>query len=119
MGNAMSWRPPPPHGTVQMVIEPDVCCTCEACCGRQWDESTPKPDFVAMSESRWSEFKTNVGIKVRSYRKENLTAILLAVGTFMGFKGNKGESNDVKTAAYKKAIGAFGVGLIFNLLYCA
>ena len=84
MGNAMSWRPPPPHGTVQMVIEPDVCCTCEACCGRQWDESTPKPDFVAMSESRWSEFKTNVGIKVRSYRKENLTAILLAVGILLG-----------------------------------
>ena len=84
MGNAMSWRPPPPHGTVQMVIEPDVCCTCEACCGRQWDESTPKPDFVAMSESRWSEFKTNVGIKVRSYRKENLTAILLAVGIVLG-----------------------------------
>jgi len=77
-------RQQPPPGSVVFVIESEECCSDEPIRGRKWDATMPKPSFVNLSSSEWSNFVGTMGGKVRSYKKEGYGTIILILGILLG-----------------------------------
>lgn len=85
MGNQMSWLiPPPPPGTVRVVIESAEPCANDAFWLRKWDPALPKPSWVDISDGAWLEFMNSMDALVRRYKPEALVMGTMFLSIFVG-----------------------------------
>ena len=78
--------PPPPAGSVVVVIESAESCSMEPCTGRKFDANLQQPPFVDIPTQAWQQFIDETARLVKTYKSEGLSnlLLLLAAVIFVG-----------------------------------